>query len=902
MWTKPALYRRVLPSAFLVICGQVAAAASPEVVLDETCYLRRYLRFGVNRYSPAALRAEGEKVLGKGGLDRLRRETEKAIQQKGMDVGKVDWRDHVFQPMHANFTASPAPAPPDDWASPDFDDSAWVCRRLPFQGARPAAITSPNLGQFDESMDLGLQGSLYRARFMVDDPEKAGGMTLRLTYSGGVRAFLNGQEVARGHLPAGKPAADAPGEDYPAAAYGEAGKALRERTIGPVQIAPAHLRKGVNVLAIEVHPSYFHPVVLTNPRQPNWGGPIRPWPHARLTKFELRCRSAGVRSALVRPGGVQVWAADMHHRVDSTEFLPAGERPGTVRFTAARNGTYSAQVVIGADKALGGVQVSCTELTQGSGKGRLPADAVKILHMAPYPLEEWTMKRLGDERGLGAAFPDAKLLAAYASMGDPKKACVFDHLTEAPPKSIPANTCRPVWLSLQVPPDAAPGRYQGSVKVAAEGMSPAEAPVELEIVDWGLPKPGDFQTLAGCEQNPYGVARQYGVKPWSQEHFRLLEASFRQLGRVGNKWLNVPVIANTEFGNKDDSMIAWIRRKDRSLAFDYAVLDRYLDLAIRYCGGPRVINVVVMQGMRSPLNPPSPPQVKVVDEATSRASLVPVGTDKGGAETREAWRALATSLYGHMKARPYGQAGLGKSMYWGSPLEAEADPELKNVLSAFTPDVYWTAGPHEMMSNGTYAKNEKFYKVVTTIRYWGGWPSFRTDQGWKSKTLHLLNPRVGGTVFAMHTTSHPFAYRILPDHAVSFGRSGFTRVGADEWAGVHYDGMTTPKWLTGIPVLFTLWPGAQGAESSARFEALIEGLQEAEARIFLEQALDRGKVPQDLAAKVRKVLSENLQETMFFEGNSIIHAFEEYHYHWQERSGRLYRAAAEVARLVGPQR
>ena len=149
-------------------------------------------------------------------------------------------------------------------------------------------------------------------------------------------------------------------------------------------------------------------------------------------------------------------------------------------------------------------------------------------------------------------------------------------------------------------------------------------------------------------------------------------------------------------------------------------------------------------------------------------------------------------------------------MYWGHPLEAEAEPQLKDVLAACVPDVYWTASPHEMMYNGTFAKNDRFYRLITTIRYNGGWPAFRTDCGWKSKAIHLLNPRVGGTVFALHATSHPFAYRVLPDRAIAFGRSGFTRVGADEWAGVHYSGMTIPRWLTGMPVLFMLWPGEQG--------------------------------------------------------------------------------------------
>ncbi|KPJ70266.1 MAG: hypothetical protein AMS14_11065 [Planctomycetes bacterium DG_20] len=877
----------LLVGAWAVPAARVGAA-SP--VLDETCYLRRHYRFGVSRYDPAAMKAEGQKVLGKG-FARIQRETEKALAQKGVAPATVDWREHVLQPMHRNFSPAPAPVPPADWAAPEFDDGLWVRSRGPFQGSDRAQITDPVLGQFDETQDLGLQTAYYRARFVVDDPARAGALTLRVVYTGGARALVNGTEIARGHLPSGDLAPDTAAEVYPAAAYAPGGARLRDRVIGPVRVPAGLLCNGVNVLAIEVRASHFHPVVLTNPRQPNWGGPTRPWPHARLAAFQLRAASPAVPSAAARPPGLQVWVQDMHHRTDSTEFLPPGEQPGTVRIVAVRNGTHAAQLVIGTDKPVAGLTVKAGELRQADGAATLPASAVRVLHPVPFPLDGWTKGRLGDERGLGASFPTAAQLQAYARMTPAGKAYLFDQLASAPPASIPANTCRPVWLSVRVPADAAAGQYRGTVTVAAQGLAPVALPLELEVVGWRLPTPRDFQTFVGCEQNPYGVAQQYGSELWSDRHFRLLETSFEQLGRIGNAWLNVPVLVNTEFGNHEDSLIRWVRKRGGDFAFDYALLDRYLDLAIAHGGRPRAIQFVVMHGMGSATQPPTPPRVKVYDEATRRTHLVAVAeADAIRPEQRALWGAFATSLHAHLTRR-----GLEKVMYWGAPLEQEAVPDLKNVLAACTPGVYWTAGGHEIMANAKYARNETFYRLITTIRYNGGWSAFREDQGWKSRLTHLLNPRVGGTVFALHTTSHPFAYRVLPQRAVAFGRTGFTRVGADEWAGIHYAGMAVPKWLTGIPVLFILWPGQEGAESSVRFECMLEGIQEAEARIFLEQALDRGGLPPQVAAQAGKVLAENLEETRFFAGNSVVHSFETYHYRWQERSRRLYRAAATVA-------
>jgi hypothetical protein len=48
------------------------------------------------------------------------------------------------------------------------------------------------------------------------------------------------------------------------------------------------------------------------------------------------------------------------------------------------------------------------------------------------------------------------------------------------------------------------------------------------------------------------------------------------------------------------------------------------------------------------------------------------------------------------------------------------------------------------------------------------------------------------------------------------------------------------------------------------------------------------------------VLADHLQETSFFQNKLCIYELESYHYRWQERSRRLYRAAAEVARHVNP--
>jgi len=503
-------------AALLLAAAFARGGADDALILHESAYWRQYFRFGPDRVSTTLLKADGPALLGPAVFQKVKKETEDTLRRSGTDPSAADWREHVYVCLF--FDRCPpytAPVPADEWMAPDFDDHAWVLERGPLLSAPKGQSLPRGPGWTREDLDqtefssLGVQACYYRARFVVDRPEKVHDLTLRLAYRGGARAFLDGQEAACGHLPRDGPP-DAPAEEYPVAAYQDRPE-LRDRTLGPVRIPSAILRKGTNLLAIEVRASRLHPIVLAM-RLAVRNHKVRPgmvglWPHADLSKVELRSSSPGIVSPLSRPPGVQVWVQDIHHRADSSESLPPGEPPGIVRLVGARNGTFGAQVAVAADEPLADVEVRPGELRRVGGNGRLPADALRSFWFAPYPAAEFTEKKLGDDRGLGATFPAPGVLARFEGMADTEKPHVFDHLVPAPPRRIPAKTCWPFWLSLRIPPDAEAGTYQGEIEVRAGGAAAIRLPVEAEVVDWRLPDPRDSRTLMACEQNPYGVAK-----------------------------------------------------------------------------------------------------------------------------------------------------------------------------------------------------------------------------------------------------------------------------------------------------------------------------------------------------------------------------------------------------------
>ncbi len=116
------------------------------------------------------------------------------------------------------------PSPSADWAKPDFDDSGWAR----FPGVSP-----------DKVSFLALV--CMRGKFKVTDPTKVKDLTLLATYRGGIVVYLNGKEIARGHLPKGGGLGQL-AEDYK---DGEA----HDRSLSDVKIPDGALRKGVNILS-----------------------------------------------------------------------------------------------------------------------------------------------------------------------------------------------------------------------------------------------------------------------------------------------------------------------------------------------------------------------------------------------------------------------------------------------------------------------------------------------------------------------------------------------------------------------------------------------------------------------------------------------------------------------------
>jgi len=859
-------------------------------------------------------------------------------------------------PFYSSFSRDPAPfahrsAPPSpDWFKSDFDDSLWPRYRRPFG--------TWGLVDFTDKGNNVTKMACFRGRFIVPNPGKVRKLTLNVICRGGAAVYVNGREVGRRHLPGGALKPDTPGAPYPRDVYAlpktdkfpyrrrrgakergipeimgefpgpdhrlkrhfekDASKfkipidavttvrgfnydtiitkdewnriqAVRDRKLS-VEISGEYLKKGTNILAIELHRSDAHPIILGY-SQLNASGM---WTRIFLLDAKLDARPSGAVRLPERPSGIQVWVEDVHRRVFSPDFGPEPilpDKPGCIRILASRNGVFSGQAVIGTAVEIKGLKAGTSPLTGPEGAKILPS-LITVRYGRGTPFQETADMCVdrGDVRNysrllakryeLGSQADDRKLMKKKLNA-----LVMYDHLSEQLPEHVPADSCVPVWITVKVPEKACPGLYSGTLSVRIDGFS-KRIPVKMQVIDWKIPDPGEWDTVVALEHTPYGIAKHYKVPLWSDKHFRLIESSFKWLGQVGNDFLLIPVITNSEFGNRKDAIIRW-EKSGSGYRPDFSIFDRYLTLALKYFKPRVVCPVVAVAVVNWHFHYP-----KVLMKDGSLMEMPKPGTPEGVAF----WKPFVEGVQKRLAAY-----GLENTLTWGY-LQDQLDSKknkghvmaLIKMLRELAPHAGWAVGSHQNRCNEIYSfassiRSPKFGFKVEQGKP-GHPPRVITGKGWKTPTLDITHCRTGGgsrnVLVGIYT---PFGYRLHAERAICQGLRGIGRIGADYWG--TYVGADE-----GLPITQVLWPGKQGAESSVRFEMLLEGIQDSEARIFLEKKLENrtfADAPQGRA--VQAMLDRRFAETACI---PFVHQSErmaEYFGNWQQRNWDLYAAAAQAA-------
>ncbi len=483
-------------------------------------------------------------------------------------------------------------APPADWRSPDFDDGDWARTAGPLFAAPGGLGWVRDGGGAREVSVLCLRG-----KFAVADPAKVESLHLSATYRGGIVVHLNGTEAVRSHMGKGPLTPDSLAEEYPWEAYVDAdGKTalepqggsrpdeqtrrlnLRLRRLDGVAIPTTNLRRGVNVLAIEVHRAPTHP--QAEKVRESWKAA---WSTCGLCDVALTAKpQSALQPNTQRPRGIQVWNESPISDLYEHDYGDPNEPLRPIQLVGVRNGAFSGHVVVGSDSPIKMLAAEVGELVKNGGGGSIPAAAVRIL----YPLPAGAGPLAGKSyRGVSGRA--VRRLDALAESPPPEVAVAQVSVPRgyAGPSPVP-GAVQPVRVTVQVPADAAPGDYEGRLTLKAEGMEPVGVPLRIRVIGWTLPHPVDFTSLIGIVQSFETLALYYKVPLWSDRHWQLIDRSYAILGRAGVDTLFLPLVMRSHHGK--ESLVRWVKEEDGGgYSHDFSVFERYVDTALKHMPRPQ---------------------------------------------------------------------------------------------------------------------------------------------------------------------------------------------------------------------------------------------------------------------------------------------------------------------------
>jgi len=791
----------------------------------------------------------------------------------GLQFVSVDRKRRLHEVTAPRTTDSPPPG----WAAPAFDDSAWSRARTPLFARWTQAVALV----------------CVRGRFQITDPAALTGTDLNVSvaYHGGAAVYVNGREVARGNLPEGRIGPDTPAEDYPHEAYvapqgyrlrwvgfGDPEKykerfALRTRAL-TARIPASALRKGTNVLAIEIHRAPTSETYFTAPIKDYARYSL--WDLCSLESVTLTGPAGGgVIANVAPPKGLRVFNWPATAALHSIDFADACEPLRPIEIAGARNGAFSGQVGVGSDEPIKGLTAAASDLTSVGG-AKIPTSAIQVR----YPLSTDGVYRYA---GSGRGRP--------ASVYDQRGVRHFDALVDAAPAEVPIHepargAVQPVWITVTVPRDAAPGAYTGTLTVSAEGAKVADVAIRLTVADWVLPDPKRFESFVGLVQSPNTLAAKYNVPMWSEAHWKLLDRTFALLGQVGTKDVYILARGRTFHGN-EQSMIRWIKRPDGTWDHDFSIVERYLDLAVKYLGTVPVVGVYcwdVDSGSTYFGYPRGHKHAHLVEKTGQPFTVLDPKTGLLSEARSPKWgepavRAFWKPVFGGLR-KVLAERGLEQSMMIGLTPDKRPEKDAVEDLKAVSGGAPWISHAHP------YSRDIHGQPVGYLTTVWGAGsipdPATKRCYGWKTPFMAAVYPRLRTAPCGegLRNNSAPLLYRMAVERALlsTAGLRGIGRCGADFWP-VSTDRRGRPRSVLGRYAAASAWhggwiwyafdyviaPGPTGPVSTVRFEMLREGVQQAEARISLEKILTdparRAGLGADLAARCQRILDERVRDS-----------------------------------------
>lgn len=521
------------------------------------------------------------------------------------------------------------------------------------------------------------------------------------------------------------------------------------------------------------------------------------------------------------------WAATGSHCVigggPSLEF-----QKKAFNHVAWRGEKVFAQAVVSSEEELKDVRLSVSDLR--NGKSLIGAENIRLQFVS------YVVSDLLDTTKYGQC-------GQRQDKSEWGEVLVADVLDLKESMNIPAGRKQPVWMTVNVPSNAKPGKYRGKLTVSSSNAKSRSLPVELIVSDHILPPDSDWAFHLDLWQNPYSVARYENVPLWSDAHFEAMRPVMKMLADAGQKSVTTTIMNRPWNGQTEDafgSMVTKIRRIDGTWLYDYTIFDRWVEFMFSL-GIDKQINCYSMI--------PWALEFDYYDQATS--SNTTIQATPGSQEYNEYWGSFIADFARHLKSKGWFE----KTMIAMDERPMESMQAVLSLIRNIEPGfkISLAGNYHEPIN----------YEIADFSEGFAPKKEFPESAKAKRKELGLTT-----TIYTCCAEAHPNMFVISdPDEAAwlgwfaqAEGYDGYLRWAYNSWT---LDPLTDTRfrtWPAGD--CFVVYPGGRG---SVRFSKLTEGIQDFEkVRILRAQWQKEGNEAK--LAQLTEVLKPFTSDKILEEG------------------------------------
>lgn len=501
------------------------------------------------------------------------------------------------------------------------------------------------------------------------------------------------------------------------------------------------------------------------------------WDASRHPLYDAACPTE--EQAKAAPHATCLSLSEAPDRRITTEDNEEAAPCASVHLRAWRGERVSTQLVLRADGAAPQLRARCDAL-QGPGGATLTPG----LHMVRYT------------RAHGK--PTADIIGNEA---------VCDN---------PAGVPRPLWVQIDIPREAPPGCYRGTLITEAEGCAPLPCPIELEVCEDTLPAPRNWAIHADFWQHPDAVARWHNVTPWSAEHLALMRPLMQRLADCGQKVITCAVIDEAWSGQTYDwfpSQIRWVRGRDGEMHYDYSIFDTWVTFMQEHLGPEADIFCYTMV--------PWSMSIRYLDEASG--THADLALDHTQPSYEHIWGHFLTDFRRHLREK-------GWLRQTSIALDERPDDLVratKDIIAKHAPELRVISSV-----NAPSAASEDIYLVSPILQHTGSITdellTRRKAKGLKTIYYTCLSPKKPNSF----TYSPPAESEWLGLFAAAQGLDGYSRWAYNSWNRNPFETTDFKHWPSGD--CFLVYPGNL---SSIRFERLRDGFEDYEKiRLLRERA------------------------------------------------------------------